>query len=877
MPGKSLFILVASGALLLMVSTFGYLHRDRVVGHFFASVESSDAVQQTFDQASSSTKGKVPGGGDYWATRYTYPTFQFDARWLTAARPDHDRMLVRAPDGAARYASRGGNDLPADNFTLLGPRPLNFGASAVAGRTNAILSDPVDDRIAYAGSDGGGVWKTTNCCDADTTWEVLTDDPMFNTIAIGTMHMDPNDNNIIYAGTGDLRYGSFSFGSSGLLRSKDAGASWDILGVDVFSPALPTTPGSFPQYQAIGQVHVDPRNSQTIVVGTKTGLFISYDDGQNWDGPCLTNGFTSQRQDVTGLLVQDTGSTTELMVAVGTRGGPTAVQPDLDQNGANGIYAGSLPQSGCPIDFQLISRSDNGWPTGTGSGAANGPLGRLEIARAPGNPDILYAEAVSPVNLAFLGVWRSDDAGVSWTQTAAPGNLTGCTVGGQSWYYAGISVSPADPDQLFLSALNLFRSDDGGNNFPGATCNDNVHVDHHARAYVNNDPSRLLIGTDGGVYYTANADAATAAQINYIQLNNTLPTIEFYSGDISADFATSTERAATGGAQDNGSSVVTWSGPIEASNWTPVFGGDGIFARIEPVLGQRWYVESQNGNLGISQNGPFGPYQGVAEPWNGDTRSFLFPFEIYKHDCPASTGCEHLIAGSNRVWETITGGLTGAAWLPNSPDLTKGVLNDRSFINQLAFSFSDESIAIIGTNDGNVWFGFELGQGVANSATWVDVTDGNSVLPNRPILDVVTGAENSLVGYAAVGGFDDNTPATPGHVFRVECDSNCSSFSWTDKSGNLPNIPVNSIMVNPNNPAQVFAGSDWGLYFTDDIQQASPQWMRFNDGLPAAMIWDMAVDRGFTALAVFTRSRGAYAVRLPERSEIVLIDGFESP
>jgi len=875
MSGKSLFYVLATAVLLLFAVTVGYQHWDRLKDGTQRSAATStlDIAQST----TSSARGKVPGGGDYWATRYSYPTFKFDSRWLTAAKPDHDRMLVRAPDGAARYANRGGNELPADRFTLLGPKPLDSGASAVAGRINAILSDPADDRIAYAGSDGGGVWKTSNCCDANTTWEVLTDDPMFNTIAIGTMHMDPNDNNIIYAGTGDLRYGSFSFGSSGLLRSKDAGASWEILGLDVFTPALPTTPGSFPQYQAIGQVRVDPRDSATIIVGTKTGLFISYDDGQNWDGPCLTNAFTSQRQDITSMLVRDTGTETELLVAVGTRGGPTPVQPDLDQNGANGIYAGSLPATGCPVDFELISRSDNGWPAGTGSGAADGPLGRLELARAPSNPDILYAEAVSPVNLAFLGVWRSDDGGGNWLQTAVPGNLTGCTPGGQSWYYAGISVAPTDPDQLFLSALNLFRSDDGGNSFPGATCNDNVHVDHHARAYVNNDPARLLIGTDGGVYYSANANAATAAEINYIQLNDTLPTIEFYSGDISADFAISNERAAAGGAQDNGSSVVTWSGPIEATNWTRVFGGDGIFARIEPVLGQRWYVESQTGNLGISQTGPFGPYQGVNEPWNADTRSFLFPFEIYKHDCPASTGCEHLIAGSNRVWETINGGINGADWLPNSPDLTKGVLNDRSFINQLAFSFSDESIAIIGSNDGNVWFGFELGQGVADSATWVDVTDDNSVLPNRPILDVVTGAESQLVGYAAVGGFNQNTPATPGHVLRVECNADCSSFNWTDKSGNLPNIPINAIMVNPNNPAQVFAGSDWGLYFTDDIQQLAPEWSRFTAGLPAAMIWDIAVDRGFTALAVFTRSRGAYAVRLPERSEIVLIDGFESP
>ena len=67
------------------------------------------------------------------------------------------------------------------------------------------------------------------------------------------------------------------------------------------------------------------------------------------------------------------------------------------------------------------------------------------------------------------------------------------------------------------------------------------------------------------------------------------------------------------------------------------------------------------------------------------------------------------------------------------------------------------------------------------------------------------------VGYAAVGGFNANTPSTPGHVFQVTCASNCSSFTWADKSGNLPDIPVDSIIVNPNIPQQVFAGSDFGF------------------------------------------------------------------
>jgi hypothetical protein len=169
-----------------------------------------------------------------------------------------------------------------------------------------------------------------------------------------------------------------------------------------------------------------------------------------------------------------------------------------------------------------------------------------------------------------------------------------------------------------------------------------------------------------------------------------------------------------------------------------------------------------------------------------------------------------------------------------------------------------------------VQIGLNMGTGVANTATWRNVTGGNAVLPNRPILDVVFDEAVLpitptlvLTGYAAVGGFDQNTPSTPGHVFQVVCTLNCTSFTWANKTGNLPNIPVDSIMVNPRYPGQVFAGTDWGVYVTNNINVANPQWIRFNAGMPNVMIWDMAIDRGFTTLAAFTRSRGAFVWPLP--------------
>ena len=113
----------------------------------------------------------------------------------------------------------------------------------------------------------------------------------------------------------------------------------------------------------------------------------------NWAGPCLTNSFTSQRQDVTGLLTSDNGSSTDIYVAIGTRGFNTTVQPDLDQNGANGMYHTTFPASGCPASWTL---QNNGWPAGTGSGnPTTNILGRIDIAMAPSNPDVIYAEVAS--------------------------------------------------------------------------------------------------------------------------------------------------------------------------------------------------------------------------------------------------------------------------------------------------------------------------------------------------------------------------------------------------------------------------------------------------------------------------------------------------
>ncbi len=539
----------------------------------------------------------------YWNDRVTYPTGHYNPAWLrTAARQDAriSRGVPAGPDG------RPSTDPAGSNWTSLGPRPeqmngctgcYNYGLTE--GRINDIVVDPTTTTngsiVAYAASVGGGVWKTTNCCSSATTWAVTTDNPLISAIAIDTLVIDPQNHNTIYAGTGDLNYGSFSMGSQGILKSTDAGATWTVLGAEVFGPAYQEPAGQFPQYDAVGKVRVDPNNPNRVVAGTKRGLFFSYNGGVDWTGPCATNGFTTHRQDITGLELTNMGSgVTRIIAAVGPRGFATTVQYDLGFNGANGLYAAAMLASGCPT-FTSITSNANGFVYGnavTGSPYATGAnmnatsgvhyanpttgnqLGRIDIAVAPSNPDVIYAQVQSIAGNTVgqcggapgcqLGVWATTNGGTSWSFMAgsAGPSLGGCGFDyPQNWYDQGLAVDPNNADRLFVDTYDIWFANRTGSTFTDITCGYNgtsgrvVHVDQHALAFVNGSSSILLAGSDGGAYSTLNANVAPTMP-TWINMVGGLNTIEFYSGDISGNFAISRAVSAAGGAQDNGPSVV---------------------------------------------------------------------------------------------------------------------------------------------------------------------------------------------------------------------------------------------------------------------------------------------------------------------------------
>lgn len=181
----------------------------------------------------------------YWHERVTYPTGRFDPAWINQAEAQ-DRLVQRdVPAGNVIYnRSESHSPLTLDptRFTSLGPAPLNWFVGQTSGRVNAIAVDPTLHNVAYLGVAGGGVWKSTDCCSPDTTWLPTTDTPNIAGTGIGDVTVDPNNHNVVYAGTGDLNFTLPEYSANGILKSTDAGATWAVLGASTFSPPYPGPP-----------------------------------------------------------------------------------------------------------------------------------------------------------------------------------------------------------------------------------------------------------------------------------------------------------------------------------------------------------------------------------------------------------------------------------------------------------------------------------------------------------------------------------------------------------------------------------------------------------------------------------------------------------
>jgi photosystem II stability/assembly factor-like uncharacterized protein len=744
-------------------------------------------------------------------TRQARDSLRRDAARRPSARGDTTTRADTARTGAAgRDTTRArGDSAPPSPYN--GLRLRSIGPALTSGRIADIAVHPRDKRIWYVAVASGGVWKTTN---AGTTWTPVFDNEA--SYSIGTVVIDPKNPNVVWVGTGENNaQRSVSYGD-GVYKSVDGGRSWQNVGLK--------------QSEHIGRILIDPRNSDVVYVaaqgplfnrGGDRGLFKTMDGGKTWK-KILDGGEWSGASDV----VLDPRNPDVLLA--------TTWQRFRRQWG----YIAGGPQSG-------LWRSTDGGATWKKSqtGLPNEELGRIGLAVAPANPDVVYA--IAEAANARGGFYRSRDGGVSWER------MSGYQAGGL--YYNEIFPDPKDVDRVYSVDVQVQITDDAGRTFRRLG-ERNKHVDNHVVWIDPDDTEHLLIGCDGGLYESFDRGQT------YRFFGN-LPVTQFYHVD--TDNALPFYRV-YGGTQDNfslgGPSRTRTEHGITNADWFVTAGGDGFVSRADPKDPNTVYAESQHGNLqrfnlltGESINIVPQPEPGDAPiRWHWDTPLIISPHLNTR-----------LYFASDRVYRSDDRGTT---WRAISTDLSRQI--DRNRLKLMDRIWSVDAVA---KNTSTSFYGAVV------------------TLAESPLKDglLFAGTDDGLIQISENGGGSwrkiDHVPGVPDTTFvsrltpsQFDANTIYASFdnhksgdykpyivkstdlgrTWTSVSGNLPERGTVYVVIEDHvDRNMLFAGTEFGLYVTTNGGQ---RWTRLRGGLPTIQVRDLAIQRREDDLVVATFGRGFY-------------------
>jgi uncharacterized protein (TIGR03437 family) len=813
------------------------------------------------------------------------------SNWLYAQRAYPLRMIppdarTRALEQLARTeAAR--HELNAAvaaqlTWTPLGPAPIGQGQTlgtprvAVSGRISTVVLDPnyngTTNQTVYLGAAQGGVWRSR---DNGATWTPLTDTQP--SLAMGALAIDPTKPNLIYAGTGEAHFTGDSYYGAGLLKSSDGGATWTQI-TGPISASEPQQPAFL--NAAFHTLAIDPTAPSTLYAATETGLVSSASGattfpplGDRGIWKSTDGGMTWRNVNPANLARLDKAGTDVL----------------LDPRDARRVFAA--------ISEMGIYRSTAGGEPGTWEQLAGGlpsaDLDRIKLAAgpplAPSTNATLYAAISRFSNTRLLGVFKSTDNGTTWTQLTTPAPTTSGT-----FYALALAVDPVDANVLYYGTLTnststggtFWRSRDGGQTWADLSLGDGVtgglHVDTHWIAVSSTNRNILFTANDGGLWRT---DNATADVVAWTSLNQSLNLTQLYTLALHP----TEPNILLGGTQDNGTN--RYNGNL---NWFHARGGDGGAALIDQANPQVMYHTFLNRNSASSSFPIIGPeisFDGgntwarrgcfgcTAQMGNFNPADRLSDYApMAQHTGFTGASGNVIYCGTHRLYRSADQGVTwtglGASADGFGADLTKnmpepGYANGfPSYISALAaHPLLDTSmnppgeVVWVGTGDGLVQRTTNAGAGA--NAIFTNVT--KAPLPNRYVTDIALDASDPQRAFVTYSGFNLSTPATPGHVFMTSD----QGATWTNLSGNLPDIPVTSIALDPALPNTVFIGTDLGVFQTTD---GGVTWSRLNDGLPHVATFVVRYHAASRSIVAATHGRGVFRLPLPTR-EAVSVSG----
>ncbi|HBL26422.1 MAG TPA: glycosyl hydrolase, partial [Acidobacteria bacterium] len=494
------------------------------------------------------------------------------------------------------------------------------------GRSAAVAGLPGDRKTYYFGATGGGVWKTG---DAGLTWKNVSDG--FFGGSIGAVAVSAWDPNVVYAGGGEVTVrGNVSQGD-GVWKSTDAGRTWKHMGLG--------------DARHIPRLVIHPKNPDLVYAAVLGHLF----------GPNEMRGVYRSK---------DGGTTWERVHFVSPEAG--AVDLTMDPTNPRVLYASIWRVRRTPWSLESGGPGSGLWKSTDGGdtwnelthhpGLPKGTLGIIGITVSRSNPDNLYAI----VEAADGGVFRSRDAGATWTRTNEDRSLRQ-----RAWYYSRIYADPADEEAVWVLNVQLLRSKDGGKSFSRVQV---PHADNHDLWIDPADPLRMIEANDGGANVTSDGGATWTPQ-------NNQPTAQIYR--VSTD--NHIPYRLLGAQQDSSALRIASRSPTNAgigfNDWEGTAGGESGHVVADPddpevVFGGSYGGLLQRRDHRTQELRDVNPWPDDPMGWGaGDLEvrfQWNFPLLFSPHDG------DTLYAAGQRLFRSTD---EGQSWTAISPDLTR---NDKS-------------------------------------------------------------------------------------------------------------------------------------------------------------------------------------------------------
>jgi len=706
-------------------------------------------------------------------------------------------------------------DFSTDLFKDMKPR--NIGPGGMSGRVTAIDVVEHNPDIMYVGTASGGLWKSTS---GGIKWLPIFENE--TTASIGAVAIQQSNPSVIWVGTGEGNPRNSLNGGDGIYKSLDGGKNWKLMGLE--------------KTRHIHRVVIDPINPNTVYVAAigspwgehpERGVYKTTDGGETWSKILYANNKTGAAD-----LIIDPKNPNKLFASLWEH----KRDPWFFNSGGkgSGLY---MTHDGGKTWKQLTDKE----------GLPKGDLGRIGIAIAKNNPDIVYALIESKKN----ALYKSEDGGFSWKQINDKKDI-----GDRPFYYSEIYVDPENENRVYSVFTFINVSQDGGKNFsqlmPSYGADNGVHPDHHAFWIHPNDGSFMIDGNDGGMNISKDGGKTW-------EFIGNLPVSQFYHINTDNDIPYNVY----GGLQDNGS----WKGPayvwkyqgIRNSYWQEISFGDGFDvvpdkenSRFGWTMSQQGYVsyfDSETGNNFSVK--PTHPNPDVFLRFNWNSAINIDPFD--NHTIYFGSQFVHKSTDKGLTWNIISGDLT-----TNDPEkqkqsesggLTIDATGAENYCTILVIEPSpvEKDMIWVGTDDGRV----QITQNGGSS--WIDVSKNIKGLPQGSWIPQIK-ASNKNKGEALLIANDYRRFNYTPYAFRTK--DYGKTWQRIVDENDVKSFTL-SIIEDNEEPNLMFLGTDDGLYVSFN---AGNNWYKWNKEFPSVPVSDLAIQPREHDLVIGTFGRAVWII-----------------